>query len=203
VPRAKRVCDNNPEVWFVKGCVIVAPVPDDDVCLLLGRLQNSSIVRAGIYDHPVLDVWLVFFAFLDRALVKIKVLNRLKTLHGLLCKIAVRHWMANRDGFLAEVLEDMGDPTRYLAFSAAGSYCRNRDHGFSRQDHRCVWIEQREFHAMGGDLLTTLVNVVEMHVRVGENDLVDFVVLQEFIEQFFRHDRVAVKATTLTSGLPR
>jgi len=45
---------------------------------------------------------------------------------------------------------------------------------------------------MGGDLLTTLVNVIEMHVRVGENDLVDFAVFQEFIEQFFRHDRYAI-----------
>ena len=71
VAGAERVRDDDMEVRAEEGQVVVAPVPDDDVGLLLGRPQDGLVVHASEDDAPSVDVGLVFLALLDgRALAR-------------------------------------------------------------------------------------------------------------------------------------
>ena len=135
----------------------------------------------------------VFLALLDRALVTFQVVVGFEALHLLLRKIAIRHRVADRDCLLAEVAQYVGDSTRHLALATASAHGRNRDNRFARTEHRGIDIEGREGNALCFDQLAPFLNVLEAHVRVGEDHLVDGLVVEQIFEFFLGEYRNAVR----------
>jgi hypothetical protein len=60
----------------------------------------------------------------------------------------------------------------------------NRNDGFRRWQHCGIDIERREFDAACFNFLAALVDVIQVHVRVGKDDLVDVVAAQQIVELF-------------------
>ena len=86
-----RVDDHDVHVGLDKRRVVVAAVPEDDVGLLLGPLEDRGVVDAREDEVPLGEVRLVLLALLDRAVVRVEVLVALEALDRLLREIAVRH----------------------------------------------------------------------------------------------------------------
>ncbi len=68
-----RVHQHNFEVGLEKGKIIVASVPKYDVRLLLRFLQYFLVVHSGINRQSQIDIGLVLFHFLKRAIVLFKI----------------------------------------------------------------------------------------------------------------------------------
>ena len=64
------------EVRPVERQVVVPTVPEQDVALLLGLLEDRSVVDARVHDRAGVDVGLVLLPFLDR--LAVEVLERLE-----------------------------------------------------------------------------------------------------------------------------
>ena len=58
----------------------------------------------------------------------IQIVKRGKALHRLPGQVAIWHGMANRNGLLAAILENMRDPPRGLALAATGAHRTHGDH---------------------------------------------------------------------------
>ena len=102
--------DDDLEVGFVEGEVVVAAVPEDDVGFFFGFAEDGFVVDAGVDDDPGLDVGFVLLALLDRALVLGQVVVGGEPLDFLLGQVAVGHGMADGGHLAALGLEDAGRP---------------------------------------------------------------------------------------------
>jgi hypothetical protein len=193
VPGPVRVGHDDPQVGFEKRRVVVAAVPDDDVRLLLGRGEDRRVVGACVHDDAVVDVRLVFFTLLDRAVVQREVVVAREPLHGLLGQHAVGHRVAHRDRLQAELAQDARDAPCHRALAAARAHGGDRDDRFFRGQHRGVDVEGREPHPVCLDPAAARIDVIAAHVRVGEDHLVDAVVGQQRVELVLGHDRDAVR----------
>ena len=177
----------------VKRKVVVAAVPEDRVAFPLGLLKDRGVVHTGVHDEAFVDVRLVFFHFLDGALVQAHVLQRGESLHLLLGEIAVRHGMAHDHRLLAHALQDLGDTAGGLAFSASrahGADCHDR---LVRLDHGRRRAEEREISAQGHHARRLLHHVLVGDVGIGEHRLVDLLTLEELLKLTFRHDGYALR----------
>ena len=125
---AVRVGHGDPQIRLVERRIVIAAVPDNHVRFLLGLFQYRRVVDARVDDYAVAQVRLVLLTFLDGAVVQVEVVIRCKTLHRLPCQVAVGHRVANSDGFLAHVGQDMRDATRHLALAATRPYRGHGDH---------------------------------------------------------------------------
>ncbi len=74
VARPVRVDDDEVQVRPDERRVVVAAVPDDHVCLLLGRLQDRRVVDPREDEVALGEVGLVLLALLDRAVGGVEVL---------------------------------------------------------------------------------------------------------------------------------
>ena len=98
-----RIGERNPQIGFIKRRVVVAAVPDDDVGFLFGAFEYCRVIDAGIHDHPVFEMRLVFFALLDRTRGEVIVFR--KSLYRLAFEITVRHRVPHRDDTFAPGFE--------------------------------------------------------------------------------------------------
>jgi hypothetical protein len=90
-----RIGHHDFQVGGIKGRVIIAAVPQNEITLPLGLTKNAFVIHAGINHGAVHNVGLVFLALFDSALVAFQVFEAAKTLHRLLGQIAIGHGMAN------------------------------------------------------------------------------------------------------------
>ena len=93
--RAHRVDEHDVEIGAVEAEVVVAPVPEDDVGLVLDPREDAAVVDAGVDDVPDREVRLVLFALFDGAGGPVEVGHRLEALDRLAHEIAVGHRVAH------------------------------------------------------------------------------------------------------------
>src|SRR5210317_2160499 len=190
--RPMRISNANPKIGFVERRIVVAAVPDNYVSLFFRFFENRGVIRTCVDDHAIGNMRLVFFTFLNRALVPNKVLEGLETLYGLPCQVPVWHWMTNGDCLQAEVTQYIGDTSRNLALAAAGSDRRNRDNRLARGQHGPFDVKQIERNAFRGDLFAALIDVIHADVRVGKDHFVNVILIENLFEVFLWHDRNAL-----------
>ena len=183
-----RVGDGDPQVGLVERRVVVAAVPQDHVRLLLGLGEDRAVVDARVDDRTVADVGLVLLHLLDRAVVLRHVLQRREPLHDLLAQVAVGHGMPDGDGALIPLPQERHDPARRLALTAPGPNRTHGDHRLRARDHRGVDVERGEHRAGSLDDRAALVEIVEVDVGVGEDDLVDSVLADQVCELLLGED---------------
>jgi hypothetical protein len=89
----QRVDEYDLQAWSNKRKIIVAPVPDDDVCLTLGKSEDAGVVHAGEHNIAGTDMWFVFLTLFDRARSRIQICKTCETLDRLALEVAVGHGM--------------------------------------------------------------------------------------------------------------
>src|SRR5690606_33032000 len=83
--------DGDGEIRTVKGEVVVAAVPKEDVRLGLGLLQDLAVVDTRVDHVAPVNVGLVLLALFDGAAVFLKIAVSGEALHRLLFEVAVGH----------------------------------------------------------------------------------------------------------------
>ena len=83
VAGAMRVDHHDVQVGLVEREVIVSAIPEDDVGLGFRLAQDLFIVYAGVDDHAIVNVRLVFLALLDGTVVLVQIGIIGKTLYDL------------------------------------------------------------------------------------------------------------------------
>ena len=84
------------EVWHKKRPVVVAPVPHNDIDLVLDFPENPLVIHSRI-DRPTLrKMGFVLLPLFDAAGRRVQVLQSSKPLYRLSLKIAVGHRMSHR-----------------------------------------------------------------------------------------------------------
>lgn len=173
VADAKRVDHHDQDVGRVERGVVVAAVPDDDVGLLLGPIENGAVVDAGVDDAALGDVRFVLLHLLDGALMFFQVADVSEALHGLLGQITVGHGMANRHNPMTVLLEELTDVASGLRLAAAGANGADGHDGLLAVDHGRLGSQHHEVSAGRVDPLGQTHDVAVRHVRVGEDAGVD------------------------------
>ncbi|MET0715014.1 MAG: hypothetical protein ABWY57_08865 [Mycetocola sp.] len=78
MPGPEGIGHGDVEVRPVERQVVVPTFPEQDVALLLGLLEDRSVVDARVHDRAGLDVGLVLLPFLNRHVGAVEVLERLE-----------------------------------------------------------------------------------------------------------------------------
>ena len=74
--RTQSIGHANMKIGPDKRKVVIAAIPNNDLCLPLGQPQDRRVVGAGEYDIAREDVWFVFLALFDRAVVGLQIGQR-------------------------------------------------------------------------------------------------------------------------------
>jgi hypothetical protein len=122
-----RIDDDEVQIGMDEGDVVVAPVPDDDVGLLLSPLEDGAVVDPREDEIALGEMGLVLLALLDGGVGGFEILVPLEALEGLLREVAVRHRMAQDCDALACTAKQRGDMARRLALAGAGSHSADGD----------------------------------------------------------------------------
>ncbi len=168
-----RVDDDDVQVGLDERRVVVAAVPEDDVGLLLGRVQDRAVVDPGEDEVALAEMRLVLLALLDRAFGRVQILVAREALDGLLGEVAVGHRVAEDGDLVPGIAQDRGDVTGRLALAGAGANGADGDDRLGRAKLRLVRREQAEARACGERTRGDVHDVLVGHVRVREDDLVD------------------------------
>ncbi len=94
------------QVRCVEGHVIVASVPNDNVCFFLGRSQNLFIINSRIDNETVGDMRLIIFSLLNSALISVKILHRSESLNNLSAQVTIRHGMPHNHNLITHLPQD-------------------------------------------------------------------------------------------------
>ena len=116
--------------------VVVAALPDDHVCRVLGEVEDLRVVDAGEDDVAGGDVRLVLLALLDRAVGGLEILVALEALRDLLREVAVRHRMAKDGDAVPASAEDLRHAAARLALAGAGAHGADGDARLPRRRAR-------------------------------------------------------------------
>ena len=171
VPGAVRVSHHDLQVGHVEGEIVIPAVPQDDIHFLFSLAQDLLVIHAGVDDDPVIQVGLVFLAFLDGAFVLIQVGIIGEALDGLLDQIAIWHGVADGSHFVAHVAQDQRNPAGGLALTRTGANRANRDDRLGGFDLGGFRTHQAEI-GPGGQHHGSLVHDHFMrHVAVGKDHL--------------------------------
>ncbi len=189
VTRSMRIDERDVEIGAIKGCVVVAAVPQDDVGLLLGLTNDLLVVDAGKDYKPIVYVRFVLLTLFDRALVAIEILVGLEALAGLFGEITVGHGVADRDHLLPHLLEDARDIPCGLRFPDTGADGGDRDQRFAGFDHRPCGRVDTEVRPPADHPAPLAHHVVVGNVGVAEPHLIDVVLLDHIFEIRLRKDR--------------
>lgn len=173
VTDTKRVDHHDQDVGRIERGVVVAAVPDDDVGLLLGLVQDGAVVDTSVDDAALGQMRLVLFHLLDGALVLFQVADIAEALHSLLGQITVGHGVADRHHPMTVLLEELTDVAGGLRLAATGTNGADGHDGFLAVDHGGVGPHHHEIGAGRIDPLGQTHDVAVRHVRVGEDAGVD------------------------------
>ena len=137
-----RIDDDDVEIRFDEGRVVVTAVPEDYVCLALGGPEDSLVVDAGEHQVPFGEMGLVLLALLDGGVGGVEILVALEALDRLPRQVTVGHGVPQNGDALARLAEEGGDMPRRLALARPGAHGADRDRRFGRSQHRVVWRDQ-------------------------------------------------------------
>ena len=195
VPWAVGIDDDDVEVGLDERRVVVAAVPEDHVGFLFRRAQDLLVVDAGEDEVSLGEMRLVLLTLLDRRIGGFEVLVVLEALHCLFREISVRHRVAKDGDLLAGLAEQLGDAPGGLALAGPGADRTDRDGGLARNEHRLARRDQTERGAGGERTRADVHHVLVRHVRVGEDDVVDLMLADEFLERGLGQDRNSLPDT--------
>ena len=189
VARPVRVDDDDVDVRLDERRVVVAAVPEDHVGLLLGAVEDRPVVDPGEDEVALGQVGLVLLAFLDRRVGGVEVLVALEALHRLRGEVAVGHRVAQDCDAVAGLAQERRDVPGRLALARAGADRADGDDRLGRGQHRLARRDQPERRAGRERARADVHHVLVRHIRVGEDDVLDLVALDQLLELALRRDR--------------
>ena len=135
VTGAVRVDDDDVDVRLDERRVVVAAVPENDVCLPLGEAENLLVIDPGEDEVPLGEVRLVLLPLFDRGVGGVEVFVALESLHGLLRQVAVGHRVPEHGNALPRLAQQLRDPAGRLALPRTGADGADRDNRLRRSQH--------------------------------------------------------------------
>jgi len=188
----QRVGHGDVQVGREEREVVVAAVPDDDVGLGLGAIQDGAVVDAGVHHHALADGLLVLLALLDGRVAGVDVGHGREPLHAHPLQVAVGHRVADQRHAQARIQQQPADPAAGLALPGAGTDRADGHHRLGGAQHRGAGADQPEVRAGGQRDRRLVHDVLVGEVAVGQHDLVDLVVADDRRQLLLRQDRDAV-----------
>src|ERR1017187_5543059 len=189
VSRAMRIENNNVEIGLVERSVIVASVPQNDVALLFGLMQDVLVIDTRINRRALHDVRLIFLTLFDGALISFEVGEGGKAFRTLGNQIAVRHGMTDHDWVPIEVPQFRRDATGDGTLAATRA---NRAHGNHRHfghELRVVRAQQPEIRSGGRGARGQMHQRSVGHIGIGEHHDVNALAADDFFHPAFFDDR--------------
>ena len=182
------------------GKVVVAAVPNDDVGLLLGLLEDVGVVDTGVHDHAELNRCLVLLSLLNGRVRGVDVLDRREALHAHRLEIAVGHRMANKSNRETGVDKNLADSSAGLALPATRANGTDGDDRLGAVQHRRLGAEEGEVGASREHRRCLVHDGLMSEIGVGEDDLVHTLVADEIGQLFFRQNRNAIRVARAGKG---
>ena len=173
VSGSQGIDENDMKAWSDERKVVVATVPEDDIRLLRGGLEDAGIVGTGKHQRADGKMRLVLLPLFDRALRGIQIPEALKPLHGLALEMAIGHRMADGDHAKAALFETSREPARDLRLSNTCSHRRDCDDGNARLQHGALWSQQGEIGASRQRDRCLVHDLGVLDIAVSKDHLVD------------------------------
>ena len=171
--RSQGIDENDVKAWSDERKVVVAAIPQDDIRLLRGSLEDAGIVGTGKDQIADGKMRLVLLPLFDRALRGIQIPEALEPLHGLALEMAIGHRMADGDHAKAALLEPSREPASNLRLSNTRSHRRDCDDGDARLQHGALWPKQGEIGAGRQRDRSLVHDLGVLDIAVGKDHLVD------------------------------
>ncbi len=178
--RAVRVRDNDLQIRDIKGEVIITAVPQDNVRFLFRLAEDLFIIHAGIDEHAIVDVRLVFLTLFDRGLMLVEVIIIGEALDFLAHQVSIWHRVTDRRDLVTHVPEDQRHAPRRLAFPRPRAHGANGHHWLCRFDLRVASSHQAEVSPRRRDGRGFVHHVFMRHIAVGKHNLLHIVLLDQF-----------------------
>ncbi len=147
ISRPVGIHQNDVEIRLAEGEVVVPTIPEDDLRLFLGLLQDCPVVHPSVYHNPAVHVGLILLPLLDGAFMPVQVLEGGEPLDRLLLQVAVRHGVADHDDPSAPGLQQGSHPPGSLTLPrprSDGADGYDRDLGLQ---HGLLWCKQDKVRA--------------------------------------------------------
>src|SRR5271157_3813327 len=202
VADAERVRHYDFQVGAIERRVVIAAVPQDQLCLPLRLPQDRLIVHTGVDYGPLPKVRLVLLPLLDGALLLPQILHGGETLDPLLGEVAVRHGMTHHHQVPPEAAQFLGHAPRYRALAAAGADCANRNHRNPRRDLGALGAQQPEVGSRGHGARRQVHHGGVSHVTVGKYDRIHVVLTYQLLQPILRYNGNTLRVK-LSCQLPR
>ena len=199
-----RIRDYDLQVGLIKWRVIVATVPQDDVCFLLRLSQDPAVIDARVDDRAFTQMRLVFFALFNGALMSVQVLHHGKTLDRLGGKIAVGHGMAHHYYPLSFATQLRGYQASHRTLTATCAHRADRDHRDRRFQLRSAGTQQPKVGTARHHSRRQMHQVRVGNITVGEDRGINLVFFHQAFEIFFfeNRDSRGIKRPGQFSGIP-
>jgi hypothetical protein len=173
VSGSQGIDENDMKAWSDERKVVVAAVPEYDIRLLRGGLEDAGIVGTCKHQRADGKMRLVLFPLFDRALLGIQIPKARKPLQGLALEMAIGHRMADGDNVKAALFESPRQPARDLRLSNTCSHGRDCDDGNARLQHGALWPQQGEIGAGRQRDRCLMHDLDVLDIAVSKNHLVD------------------------------
>jgi hypothetical protein len=195
VARSQRVHEHDVHGRPVERQVVVPAVPQKDVALGLGLLEDGPVVDARVDHGSGRDVRLVLLALLDGRVVAIEVRHLGVALHALGGQVPVRHRMPDGHDAPPGVLDGLRDRPGRLGLPDARAHGRHGHDGNGRVEHRRIRSQQHEVGARRQRPAGRVHHVLVRDVGVCEDDVGDVQPANELGHLGLEVDRDPVRVT--------
>ena len=106
MPRPQGIEEDHVDIGMEERRIVIAPIPDDDLGLLLRPGEDLAIIDPAIDDDTLIHQGFVFLPFFDGDVIPGKIGKTGKALHHLAAQVAVGHGMADDHHFFAVAIID-------------------------------------------------------------------------------------------------
>ena len=126
---------NNKEIRLEKRRLVVATIPDNDICFFLGLLQDKPIIDARVKGYAFVQQRLIFLSFLDGAIVFVHIIQCLVLLADLFLQFSICHGMPDNNGPFSFFHKDVCDSSGGCALPGTRPHCTDGHHRLLGPDH--------------------------------------------------------------------
>lgn len=186
--RAVGVEKGDVQISDVEGKVVVPAVPEDDIPLPGGFLENRGVVHPGEDASALRDVGEVLLPLLDGAAGGVEIFRACEALHPLPGEVAVGHGVADDDRMEPHLPQEAGDGAADRAFAAAGADGRHGDHGKGAGQLGPPRAQQVKIGAGRERPAGQVHHLLVGDVAVGEDDLLHPTLANDLFEFLFGED---------------
>jgi hypothetical protein len=191
VTRPVRVEQDNMDIRLKERRVVVASIPKNNIGFLFRLPQDATEIDSGVDRYSPLDVRLVFFYFLNGALLRDKIVKRGEALNDLIFEVPIGHGVTHYHHLPVEIPQNSGDFAGCLGFAAPGPNGANGYNRLIRLEHSVGGCEQDEIRPFRHGDRSLVHQVGVRYVTVGEGHKVNPMLSDEPGEIVFRVNRYA------------